>query len=172
MRGSPPRPAGPDGKSSTHRARPCFKMQMCTRRAAAPRLPSCLWGGQCFTPASPPPSSHPCSPRRPSTSHTSCRCRRQPLCTVSNRTHYFSPPTRNSPGPWPTPRSPHPHAPLAGLAVCLSPQASSSHPGSASTPAGSHSALANGWMTQGGHGGLGGGFDPWLPCTLHTFQNS
>lgn len=100
------------------------------------------------------------------------RCRRQPLCTVSNRTHYFSPPTRNSPGPWPTPRSPHPHAPLAGLAVCLSPQASSSHPGSASTPAGSHSALANGWMTQGGHGGLGGGFDPWLPCTLHTFQNS
>lgn len=62
------------------------------------------------------------------------RCRCQPLCTVSSRTRYFCPPTRSSQGPCPLPHSPSPHAHPAGSAACLSPQASSSRPGSAQAP--------------------------------------
>jgi hypothetical protein len=58
--------------------------------------------------------------------------RRPPLCTVSSRTRYFSPPTPSSQGHWATPRRPHsrshsPRAHPAGSAGCPS-QACSSHP--------------------------------------------
>lgn len=69
------------------------------------------------------------------------RYRRQPLCTVSSGTRYFSPPTRNSQGPWATPRRPSPHALPEGSAAYLSPRASSSHPGSALAPQWGHNQL-------------------------------
>jgi hypothetical protein len=57
-----------------HTAKPCFQVQTHTPPAAAPQPLSCWWGRQCFTPASPPPSRHPCSRHRPSSSHhTTCR---------------------------------------------------------------------------------------------------
>lgn len=62
------------------------------------------------------------------------RYRCQPLCTASNKTRYFCPPTRSSQGPCTLPRSPSPYAHPAGSAACLSPQASSSRPGSAWAP--------------------------------------
>lgn len=61
------------------------------------------------------------------------RCRHQPLCTVTSRTRSASPPTRSSQGPWAT-LLPHPRALPEGSAACLSPQASSSYPGSALAP--------------------------------------
>ncbi|XP_046517198.1 neuronal PAS domain-containing protein 2 isoform X1 [Equus quagga] len=67
--------------------------------------------------------------------------RRQALCTVSSRTRCFSPPTRNSQGPWAMPRNPSPHALPEGSAACPSPQASSSHPGSALAPQLGHNQL-------------------------------
>lgn len=75
------------------------------------------------------------------------RCRRQPLCTASGRTRSFSPPTRHSQGPWAT-RHPPPRAQPEGSAAWLSPQASSSRPGSAPAPQSGHISF-NQWTDKG-----------------------
>ncbi|XP_029792999.1 neuronal PAS domain-containing protein 2 isoform X2 [Suricata suricatta] len=85
-----------------------------------------------------------CDARQPSeVSRTGrqVKYRRRPLCTVSSRTRYFSPPTRNRQGPWATPHRPSPHAHPEGSAACLSPRASSSRPGSALAPKLGHNQL-------------------------------
>lgn len=73
------------------------------------------------------------------------RYRHQPLCTVSSRTRYFSPPTHNSQGPWATPNhpqhSPSPYVLPEGSAVCLSRQASSSRPDNAPALKSGHNQL-------------------------------
>lgn len=69
------------------------------------------------------------------------RYRHQALCTVSSRTHSFSPPTRSSQGPWATPHPRSPHALPEGSAASPSPRASSSHPGSALEPQPRHNQL-------------------------------
>lgn len=78
------------------------------------------------------------------------RCRCQPLCTVSSRTPSFSPPTRNSQGPWATQHR-GPRAQPEGSAACLSPQASSSRLGSGWAPWLGHISF-NQWTDEGAGG--------------------
>ncbi|XP_070331198.1 neuronal PAS domain-containing protein 2 isoform X8 [Odocoileus virginianus] len=95
------------------------------------------------------------------------KCRCQPLCTVSNRTPSFSPPTRNSQGPWATQRR-GPRAQPEGSAACLSPQASSSRPGSGRAPRLGHISF-NQWTDEGAGGqGVGEKSLKDTPTSVHA----
>ena len=86
---------------------------------------------------------------------------------MSSRTPSFSPPTRNSRGPWATQRR-GPRAQPEGSAACLSPQASSSRPGSGRAPRLGHISF-NQWTDEGaGSQGVGGKSLKDTPTSVHA----